>query len=67
MKPNEIRAAIASPIGMPPLREMARGKKEVAIIFDDMTRSTQVSAIVPSFLEELAEAGFLAIFSKVQG
>ena len=57
MTQGEIRAAIASPIGMPPLREIAGGKKEVVIIFDDMTRSTQVSDIVPAILEELAEAG----------
>jgi nickel-dependent lactate racemase len=54
---EEIKAAIASPIGMPPLREMARGKKEVVIIFDDMTRSTQVSEMAHPVLEELAAAG----------
>ncbi|MEE8419275.1 MAG: lactate racemase domain-containing protein, partial [Dehalococcoidales bacterium] len=52
-----IRAAVTSPIGMPPLREAARGKKEVVILFDDMTRSTRASRIVPFVLEELAEAG----------
>lgn len=57
MKPAEIKAAIASPIGMPPLREMARGKKEAVILFDDMTRGTRVSEIVPFVLEELAQAG----------
>jgi len=57
MTPDEIRAAIVSPIGMPPLREMAKGKKEVVIIFDDMTRSTPVSEILPPILQELAEAG----------
>lgn len=55
--PEAIRAAITSPIGMPPLRETARGKKEVVILFDDMTRSTRTSRIVPYVLEELAEAG----------
>ncbi len=54
---EDIKAAVASPIGMPPLREIARGKKEVVIIFDDMARSTQTSKIVPSVLEELKEAG----------
>jgi len=57
MKPSEIRDVIASPIGMPPLRELAKGKKEVVIIFDDMTRSTKVSEIIPFLLEELSEAG----------
>jgi len=74
MTPGEIRAAIASPVGMPPLREMAKNKKEVVIIFDDMTRSTQVAAIVPFILEELAEAGiaddqirFIAAVANHQG
>ncbi|MBN1862063.1 MAG: DUF2088 domain-containing protein [Dehalococcoidales bacterium] len=57
LKPEEIRAAIASPIGSPPLRELARGKKEVVIIFDDLTRVTRTYSLVPSVLEELAQAG----------
>jgi len=54
---DEIKASISSPIGMPPLRELAKGKKEVAIIFDDMTRATRVAQIVPFVLEGLAQAG----------
>ena len=57
MKPDEIRAAISNTIGTPPIRELARGKSEVVIIFDDMTRVTRVADIVPFVLEELAEAG----------
>ena len=57
MKPEEIREAIANPIGTPPLRELARGKKEVVIIFDDMTRLTRSYDMVPFVLEELASAG----------
>lgn len=57
MKPEEIEAAIRSPIGMAPIREMARGKKEVVILFDDMSRVTRTAGIVPSVLKELAEAG----------
>lgn len=57
MKPDEIKASIARPIGMEPLREYARGKKEVVIIFDDMTRITRVAEIVPHVLAELAAAG----------
>ena len=51
------RAAIAKPIDTAPIRQLAKGKKEVAIIFDDMTRATRVADIVPFVLEELAEAG----------
>ena len=54
---DEIKASVSSPIGMPPLRELAKGKKEVAIIFDDMTRATRVAQIVPFVLEGLAQAG----------
>ena len=57
MKPAEIKAAITNPIGTAPIRELAKGKNEVVIIFDDMTRVTRVAEIVPFVLEELAEAG----------
>jgi nickel-dependent lactate racemase len=56
LKPAEIKQAITNPIGMPPLRELAKGKKEVAILFDDMSRVTRVAQIVPCLLEELASA-----------
>ena len=54
---TEMRSAITNPIGSVPLRELARGKNEVVIIFDDMTRVTRVGEIVPFVLEELADAG----------
>ncbi len=52
-----IRAAVASTIGSPPLREMARGREQVVIIFDDMTRATRTSDVLPAVLDELAAAG----------
>jgi len=57
MKPEEIKSALTNLIGSPPIRELARGKSNVGIIFDDMTRVTRVAEIVPFILEELAEAG----------
>ena len=57
LTPDEIEASIKSPIGMPPIRELAKGKKEVAILFDDMTRVTRSAEIAPFILKELAEAG----------
>ena len=33
---NQIRDIITNPIGMPPIREAAKNKKDVAIIFDDL-------------------------------
>jgi len=57
LTPDQIKAAITQNlIGTPPIRELAKGKKEVVIIFDDMTRVTRVAEIVPFVLEELAEA-----------
>ena len=57
MKPDQLRAAIGKPTGTPSIRDLAKGKNEVVIIFDDMTRVTRVAEIVPFVLEELAEAG----------
>ncbi len=53
----DIERGISSPIGMPPLRELAKGRKEVVILFDDMTRCTQTSEVLPIILSELAQAG----------
>jgi nickel-dependent lactate racemase len=52
-----IREAFRNPIGSRTIRELAAGKKEVAIIFDDMTRATPTAAVIPYVLEELATAG----------
>jgi nickel-dependent lactate racemase len=57
LKPAEIEHVIDGPVGMAPLREYARGKKEVVIIFDDLSRVTRVAEIVPHVLAELAAAG----------
>jgi nickel-dependent lactate racemase len=54
---SALKKAIGNPIGMAPLREYARGKKEVVILFDDMTRVTRSALIVPHVLGELAAAG----------
>jgi len=57
LSPDEIRRAVANPIGTRPIRELAKGRREVAIIFDDMTRPTRVAEILPFVLEELQAAG----------
>ncbi len=51
------RNAFANPIGSKPIRELARGKKSVVILFDDMSRPTRTSEIVPYILEELHAGG----------
>jgi nickel-dependent lactate racemase len=57
MEPDQIKAAISRSIGSPTLNEIAKGKKEIVILFDDMSRITPVSQIVPFILDELAAAG----------
>ncbi len=54
---EQIKASVTGLIGSPPIREQARGKNEVAIIFDDTSRITRVDRIVPFVIEELAQAG----------
>lgn len=54
---KRIREAFSNPIDAKPIRKLARGKKEVAILFDDMTRPTRVAEIAPYVLEELETAG----------
>jgi len=57
LTPEQVKMAIGNAIGTPPLKELARGKKEVVIIFDDMTRGTRTYDMVPPVLAELAAAG----------
>jgi nickel-dependent lactate racemase len=57
MTPSEIRIALDNPIGSQTLIEMAQGKKEAVIIFDDMSRITHTSDFVPHVLQDLADAG----------
>jgi len=57
LSPEEMQRAFDNPIGTPPLRELARGRKEVAILFDDFTRPTRTYEIAAYVLKELAEAG----------
>ncbi|MFC1906069.1 lactate racemase domain-containing protein, partial [Chloroflexota bacterium] len=54
---DQIRDAMAKPIDRPPLRDLAKGKNNVVIIFDDLTRGTRSVDIIPHILVELAQAG----------
>ena len=54
---QQISEKINHPIEGPPLEEMARGKKQTVIVFDDMTRPTPVKEIAPYILESLHRAG----------
>ncbi len=49
--------AFEETIGSPTLRELASRAREVAVVFDDMTRPTPVKVVLPHILEALQEAG----------
>ncbi|MCK5669965.1 DUF2088 domain-containing protein, partial [Candidatus Bathyarchaeota archaeon] len=57
MTPEQIKAAIASPLGQKPLAKLAEKAEEVVIIFDDMTRPTKTFQYTPFILETLHKAG----------
>jgi nickel-dependent lactate racemase len=57
LSPQEMQRAFDNPIGTQRIRELARGKKEVVIIFDDITRPTPTGEIAPFILKELKEGG----------
>jgi nickel-dependent lactate racemase len=55
-----IATAFSQPIGTPPLRQLAAGKRSPCIVIDDLTRPTQGSRLIPPILDELAAAGIPA-------
>ncbi len=52
-----IRKAFHNPIGTKTIKDLARGKREVVILFDDLSRPTPSAVLIPYILEELAAAG----------
>jgi lactate racemase len=54
---QEMEKAFLTPIGSKPISELASGKKEVVILFDDLARPTPAYEIVPIVLRELEKAG----------
>jgi len=57
LSPGDIRAAIWQPEETDRLETIAKEKQSAVIVFDDMTRPTRASEIVPFLLEELTSAG----------
>jgi nickel-dependent lactate racemase len=53
----ELRRALQTPIGAPPLRQAVRDVRRVVIIADDLTRLTPVQQMIPLLLDELNRAG----------
>jgi len=52
-----IAAAIARPIGSPPLSEIARGKKSACVVICDITRPVPNQLILPPILRTIEAAG----------
>ena len=52
-----LRAALAKPVGAPPLKELARGKKSCCVLICDLTRPVPNGLILPILLRELLDAG----------
>lgn len=50
-----VKAAMASPVGTPPLHELAAGKNACTIIISDHTRPVPSKHIIPFMLEELRQ------------
>jgi nickel-dependent lactate racemase len=55
--PAAIAAAVAQPIGTPPLRELAHAGDKICIVFTDITRASPDHLLVPALLKELEAAG----------
>ena len=53
---EQLREGLQKPLGTEPLREMAKGKKQVVILFDDLTRPAPTWKILPFVLDELKAA-----------
>lgn len=57
LPPALVEEAILNPVAGPPISVAARGKKDVCVIFDDMSRPTRVAPLIPYVLAELEKAG----------
>jgi nickel-dependent lactate racemase len=54
---DAVRASLQKPLGTKTIQELAKGKNEVAIIFDDYARGSKWGDIATLVLEDLAAAG----------
>ncbi|MHB8880256.1 MAG: lactate racemase domain-containing protein [Thermodesulfovibrionales bacterium] len=57
LSPGQIKRKLMAPAAGPSLEELAKGKKEAVIVFDDMTRPTPVGDVAVPLLEILHAAG----------
>lgn len=54
-EPAALRAALAEPVGTPPLLDAVRPTDQVAIVFSDITRPMPSKRVLPVLLEELGK------------
>jgi len=54
LTPEQIRAAVAAPLGGSPLRELAEGADNAVIAVDDISRPTPIADVLPALLAELS-------------
>ena len=54
---EELADCLDNPVGTQKLESLAKGKKSVVIVFDDMTRPTRTYELAPLVLERLHRAG----------
>jgi nickel-dependent lactate racemase len=55
-----LRAGLAAPIAAPPLRELARGRRDAVIVVSDRTRPVPNALLLPPLLDALREGGLPA-------
>jgi len=53
----QLEAALAAPIGSPPLRELVGGRQSACIVISDITRPVPNATILPPLLRALEEEG----------
>jgi nickel-dependent lactate racemase len=58
MTPSAIRETLDNPIGTKPIKELARGKKQVVILFDDLSRITRTFDFIPHVLQDMVRGGY---------
>ena len=54
---HELARSLEEPVGQPPIRSLARGRKRPLIVVDDLTRPTPAARLLPLVLRQLADAG----------
>jgi nickel-dependent lactate racemase len=52
-----VRAALAAPIGAPPLAELARGRRSACVVISDITRPVPNRLLLPPLLSTLERSG----------